>query len=384
MKSRVVRIVLFLLVVLAFGAAAYNISTLEQQQAAVRAAARAFGEDARQAESAVTELKAARYAYVAPGQGVNFWTEKSAALASSIATRLKKLQQDATAPSARAAVADAAQVHETAKQVDSSAQAYIRDQQALLAADLIFGDLRQAQETIAARLVSAREEERASTDAALEAVRRMELATAGGAALFALLVLLILLPAGARRAPAAEDSITGLRLGSIAPTPAPPAPRAHVSASASNDLLPRAARLCTDFARLKDTSELPALLERLAGLLDAVGIIVWISDPVTHELKPAAAHGYAANALTHIRAISSDADNATAGAFRQGAVQVVEAEGSGNGAIAVPLVTPDGCVGVMAAEVRAGGERQVPTQAVATIVAAQIATLVAPQDTPDA
>ncbi|MGE5357821.1 MAG: hypothetical protein ACM3NQ_02305, partial [Bacteroidales bacterium] len=58
------------------------------------------------------------------------------------------------------------------------------------------------------------------------------------------------------------------------------------------------------------------------------------------------------------------------------------AEGSGNGAIAVPLVTPDGCVGVMAAEVRAGGDRQVPTQGVATIVAAQIATLVAPQDTP--
>jgi GAF domain-containing protein len=130
---------------------------------------------------------------------------------------------------------------------------------------------------------------------------------------------------------------------------------------------------------LKETSELPALLASLAELLNAAGIIVWIAEPATGELRPAAAHGYPANALTHIRAISTDADNATASAFRHGTVQVVEADQSGAGAIAVPLVTPDGCVGVMAAEVRGGGERHAGTQAIAAIVAAQMATLVAPQ-----
>ena len=89
---------------------------------------------------------------------------------------------------------------------------------------------------------------------------------------------------------------------------------------------------------MKETSELPALLARLASLPDAAGIIVWIADPASEELRPAAAHGYPANALTHIRAISNDADNATASAFRQVSVQVVEADGSGNGAIAVPLI----------------------------------------------
>jgi GAF domain-containing protein len=48
------------------------------------------------------------------------------------------------------------------------------------------------------------------------------------------------------------------------------------------------------------------------------------------------------------------------------------------GAIAAPLVTPGGCVGVMAAEVRHDSERQDATLAAATIVAAQLATLVGP------
>jgi hypothetical protein len=44
----------------------------------------------------------------------------------------------------------------------------------------------------------------------------------------------------------------------------------------------------------------------------------------------------------------------------------------------VPLVTPTGCVGVMAAEVRHGGERHDTKLAAAAIVAAQLATLVGP------
>ena len=47
-----------------------------------------------------------------------------------------------------------------------------------------------------------------------------------------------------------------------------------------------------------------------------------------------------------------------------------------NGAVVVPLMTPAGCVGVLAAELRHGGERREATRALATIVAAQLATLV--------
>ena len=46
-----------------------------------------------------------------------------------------------------------------------------------------------------------------------------------------------------------------------------------------------------------------------------------------------------------------------------------------------PLVTPVGCVGVMAAEVRHEGERDAAKLAAAAIVAAQLATLVGPPST---
>jgi hypothetical protein len=49
-----------------------------------------------------------------------------------------------------------------------------------------------------------------------------------------------------------------------------------------------------------------------------------------------------------------------------------------NGAVAAPLVTAGGCVGVMAAEVKAGGEQQDSLLAAARIVASQLATLVGP------
>jgi hypothetical protein len=59
-------------------------------------------------------------------------------------------------------------------------------------------------------------------------------------------------------------------------------------------------------------------------------------------------------------------------------LQTVHGDAVSNGAIAAPLVTPTGCVGVMAAEVRHEGERDAAKLAAATIVAAQLATLVGP------
>jgi hypothetical protein len=48
-----------------------------------------------------------------------------------------------------------------------------------------------------------------------------------------------------------------------------------------------------------------------------------------------------------------------------------------NGAIAAPLVNPSGCVGVLSAEVRNDGEQKPGRLALASIVAAQLATITA-------
>ena len=47
-----------------------------------------------------------------------------------------------------------------------------------------------------------------------------------------------------------------------------------------------------------------------------------------------------------------------------------------SGAVVVPLLTPTGCGGVLAVELRRGGERRESVRALATIFAAQLATFV--------
>jgi hypothetical protein len=131
-------------------------------------------------------------------------------------------------------------------------------------------------------------------------------------------------------------------------------------------------------ARLVDTRALPGMLERAAGLLDASGIVLWIADPDGRELAPIVTHGYSAQVVTRLGTIPRGAENATAAAFRTSLLQTVDADTVSSGAIAAPLVTPSGCVGVMAAEIRHEGERQEAILAAAGIVAAQLATLVGP------
>jgi len=47
------------------------------------------------------------------------------------------------------------------------------------------------------------------------------------------------------------------------------------------------------------------------------------------------------------------------------------------GAVVAPLLTPDGCIGVLSAEMKGGSEKDESSQALATIFAAQLATIVA-------
>jgi hypothetical protein len=127
-----------------------------------------------------------------------------------------------------------------------------------------------------------------------------------------------------------------------------------------------------------DTESLPAVLARAASVLDATGIVLWISDPDGHELNPIVTHGYDQQVLLRLGTIRREAENVTAAAFRTSLVQTVKSDAVSNGAIAAPLVTPVGPVGVMSAEVRNGREQHPGTLAAATIVAAQLAMLVGP------
>ena len=174
------------------------------------------------------------------------------------------------------------------------------------------------------------------------------------------------------------------------PDKAPPAGDANGDAFGPIDFgldLPVAAKapdlevvadLCSSMARVQDTRELQGLLERTAKALDASGVIVWMPDGPQGSLRPVLAHGYASLSLSRMGVIHPAADNATATAYRTKSVVVVPAEVLASGAVVAPLISSEGCSGAMAIELREGVEATPQVRAVATILAAQLATMFMP------
>ena len=134
------------------------------------------------------------------------------------------------------------------------------------------------------------------------------------------------------------------------------------------------ANLCTQLAKVLAIRDVGPLLESAASLLDAIGVVVWLWDPQAAALRPALAHGYPDDMLAKMPKVRRDTDNATAASFRSAQTRIVNSTDNTSGAVVVPLLTPDGCVGVFAVELRPGGEQQESVRALAAILAAQLAT----------
>ena len=116
------------------------------------------------------------------------------------------------------------------------------------------------------------------------------------------------------------------------------------------------------------------MLVRAAAVLDARGIIVWMG--AGEELFPALSFGYDERVIERLGPIPRGASNATAEAWRTARLRTVAADAISHGAIAAPVSGIGGCVGVFASEVRHGREVDPGTQAVAAMIAAQLAGIV--------
>jgi hypothetical protein len=136
------------------------------------------------------------------------------------------------------------------------------------------------------------------------------------------------------------------------------------------------AQLCTRLARALDVCDVTPVLDEAARALRAVGLILWVGDRHGRELTPVYTHGYSDEMTAHLGRVSRDSDNAIARAFKSAEARVVDGGEATTGAVVVPLLTPSGCAGVLALELRHGGERLECVRAAATILAAQLATLV--------
>lgn len=136
------------------------------------------------------------------------------------------------------------------------------------------------------------------------------------------------------------------------------------------------ADVCTELGRAETAEHVQPLLQETARILDAVGLIVWVWDPIANELRAALAHGYSDRVLAQLPRVERDTNNATAAAFRAAQTCVVKSNREVSGALAVPLLTPAGCVGVLAIELTHRREDRGSVRALATIFAAQMAALI--------
>jgi hypothetical protein len=135
------------------------------------------------------------------------------------------------------------------------------------------------------------------------------------------------------------------------------------------------ATLCGRIARAEGWRQAAPLLADAARLLDSEGLVLWAWRPDEGTLRACAGHGYADATLARWPGVSEDDPNAIAEAFRSGSIATVAGSDEATGALAVPLTSPAGTLGVLALEFREGREQHAAIRASAAIVAAQLARL---------
>ena len=374
MKNQSVRVILFLVAIIFAAGAMYFILAAEQRLGRQREGERIVRDQSAALLSLISDLRAGQRSYVAIGQGHDFWVARVTGLLKTAQAKVGELGGVLQAPAARATLESAAVALENFSKLDARAQEHVSVNQLSAASDLIFSDGMELMEN-AASAVEAAQNQQLQAHGAESAALRQRQAWIGAVGLIALVVvamLLVPIPAPKDAGLAASAAATEVR----APTDARPL---HVQSAdpAPVPELAEAARLCTELGRVMETSEVPPLLAHAAKLLDAAGLVVWVSDRSGDELKPVFTHGYSDKLVAQMSNIPRDAHNATALAFRSAQPRAVTSTHQAHGAFVVPLITPAGCIGVFAAELRHGSEQRESTRALTTILGAQLATLVA-------
>ena len=380
MYSRALRLTCGVLALIAIGAAAFLLNRSEQQIRQQTAALRGFDQQVRDASAALVDARVGQQAYVAAGQGVEFWFGKTASSLQTATDGLTALRQAAGA-SARTAIEEAATTVTEFSVIDKRARDYLKSGQQLMAGDVIFTEGTDAAATALRQIETARQAEHQAADVDMAVIRQEQALAAGAAAGFVFLVVLLLMPVPrARIAQPAADTSLSLRSSAvkevaIPPAPVPPPLPAPLTLSHARGSVFRAATdVVTDFGRVRNLGELTHVLGRAAEVMDASGVMIWIGSATGDDLRPALAHGYSKEMMARMPPVPRSADNAAAAAYRSGTLQMVASRPGGtSGAVVAPILSADGCIGALSAEIRSGGETSDTVQALASIFAAQLA-----------
>jgi len=372
------RLLVIVLALAATGALGYRTFRVDLGIGASLDAARRSDQAVAAARLSLAGLDASMRSLVAPGQRPRAWaeeTERQLDQVREILIGFDTVGTEATAHPLDGALDRVDQLAASAQRV----RTYMESDQPLLAGDVVFNEARGILSGLDEQVSRTGSLERGRHAATLSSLRQEQGLLVGGIVAVWLFTSFLLLPVGRQTRAAAEAPEAHVALGHLdARVPdAPEAAAARQPAAESGRRgLAEAASLCTDLARVTDGAEIARLLERAADVLEASGVIVWVAGPGGVELFPVASHGYDARTVARIGSIRRDAANLTAAAFRESTLRSSAALGSSGAAVAVPLIGPGGGLGVLSAELRDAGDLSPATAALATILSAQLATLV--------
>ena len=135
------------------------------------------------------------------------------------------------------------------------------------------------------------------------------------------------------------------------------------------------ARVCTDLGSVGAEDQLQSSLHEAADLINATGMIVWALDPHALQLQAVCSHGYSRRLMSQLPMVRPDDHNATAEAFRTAQARIFTDAAAAKSAVAIPLRTSVGCVGVLAVELAPGVEPCTARVAALTLLAVPMAPI---------
>jgi hypothetical protein len=372
MRSRTTRLTFGAVALIAIGAATVLLARSERHISILSSSVRAFDRHARETTDAIAELRIGQQAYVAAGQGAAFWMPRVAAAIEQVTVAIGSLRRAARSAPGHQALMEAEATVKELGATEKRIREYLSSGDHLMAADVIFTEGGDAAAAAARQVEMARLAEQQAFDATEGRLRRQQATTLAATAVVVVTIMLWLVPVRHPKPsrPVEEWARPSQPVAAAIEASHPPPPVSTFPGIA--------AELCTAFGRVRDVDDLKRMLARAADSMDANGLVVWLERPGGAVLQPVVAHGYSPQVVARMPAVSRSANNAAAAAYRTGLQQIVPSTpGTASGAIVAPILAPDGCIGALSAEIRAGSERSEGIQALVTIVAAQLAGLFA-------
>jgi hypothetical protein len=365
MKTRILRFLLPAILVAAGAGGVAWTWALAQHVEQLEATGRQTATRIDRLEVVLDELTQNELVYVASGQIDGDTLQSTSTLLRQIVTDSSWLLGQLAAGAAPAAGAVSEAVAALGE-VEARARENIRAGLDLMAADLLFTETTRTRQTLREQLRALRlAESKAVSDGRSNALKQAWIALAGVALLFA--GVLVRSSRGST-ASSASDPSAQIPVRTLVPVH-----EAEKRVVAPSIDLGETAALCTAISRVQANSDLQGLLTRTASLLGAPGVVVWMA--AGEEIFPAAGYGYDARQLSRLGPIGHSAMNATAAAWRSGTLQTVSGDSTSRSAIVAPLFGVERCIGVLAIELPPGREIDGTIQAVVTLIAAQLATV---------